>query len=112
MNNLKRSLIRFGLVFFAIGFGVLVMVVAQDVQRLQRQHAQLSARIATNAERIHVLEAEWAYRTRPDILIESLRKADPSVEWVPMRGEDMISFNDFLKTPPTQVADAHDVTKP
>jgi hypothetical protein len=101
---MRRFLFRFGALFIAILVGVFVMVVAQDVQRLQREHTKLTLRIEANTERLHVLEAEWAYLTRPASLMTALNKAEPDAKWIPIRGEAVIGLDTFLNKPPTRVA--------
>lgn len=104
--SMKKILFRFGMFFAALALGVLVMVVAQDAQRLQRQQSALAAKMEANAERLRVLEAEWAYLTRPAALIAALQKAEPDAQWVPIRGESVVTLDRFLgeKTEPRVAA--------
>lgn len=87
------SLIRpVSLLLVGLGAGIIMMMVAQDVQRLERlRHAQ-EARMSVQAERIMVLEAELAYLSRPETLRRTLTSADPSAVWVHVRGENVQSF--------------------
>ncbi len=102
--NMRKIMMRFGMFVAALALGVLVMVVAQDAQRLQRQQSTLSLKMEANAERLRVLEAEWAYLTRPTALIAALQKAEPDAQWVPIRGESVVTLERFLGETPPRVA--------
>jgi cell division protein FtsL len=50
----------------AVGAAALVLFhVKQQVKEVEQQLAAVEARILEHQEAIHVLDAEWAYRTRP-----------------------------------------------
>lgn len=98
--------LRFGVLFLALGLGVLVMIVAQDTQRLQRKQQATSQEMALGAERLRVLEAEWAYLTRPAYLQQALQKAEPGTQWIPIRGENMARMDEYMGKTPPQVAAA------
>lgn len=93
--SLRQIIIGFGMLFVALGLGVLVMLVAQDTQRLQREQAAIQARIESNTERLRVLEAEWAYLTRPAYLLKTMQTLEPDAGWMPVRGEAMSALDDY-----------------
>ena len=102
--NMNKLILRFGMFIGALALGVLVMVVAQDTQRLQRQQSVLLVKMDANAERLRVLEAEWSYLTRPAALIAALQKAEPDAQWVPIRGESVVTLERFLGETAPRVA--------
>ena len=101
--NKKRSILCFVMAVFALVFGLFVTIISQNTQDLQGQEAQLKKEIALGAERIKVLEAEWAYLTRPEYLLSVVRKIDDS-EWVVIKGGDMVASSDLMPIEPSQLA--------
>lgn len=112
MTKIRKLLFGYGLFFAAMILGVVVTIVAQDAQRLQKEKETLALQMQINAERIRVLEAEWAYLTRPDHLLATMQRAEPNAGWMPVSGEKMVSMDEFMATQPAQVANAtHDAPK-
>lgn len=96
MKKTMKLLFGSGLFIMVALLALAVSVVTQDTQRLQKERRALLVRMDANAERIRVLEAEWAYLTRPDYLLAALRKVEPDAGWQPAKGEAMVSMDDFL----------------
>lgn len=104
----RQILVGFGMVFIGLALGVMVMLVAQDTQRLQREQDAIQARIEANTERLRVLEAEWAYLTRPGYLLKTLQKLEPEAGWQPIRGEAMSAMDTYTGANKPRVASAAD----
>lgn len=70
--NLRVSTILGFLVCAALAFGLYLVKYA--VQDVQNDLASRRAELASEREAIHLLNAEWAYLTRPDRLEDLQRK--------------------------------------
>lgn len=104
----RQIIVGFGMVFIGLILGIMVMLIAQDTQRLQREQAAIQARIEANSERLRVLEAEWAYLTRPAYLLKTLQKLEPDAAWQPIRGEAMSAVENYTGDNKPRVASADD----
>lgn len=100
--KLKRVFVCNVMLFVAMFFGMVVSFMAQDTQSLEIQERRLIQKIARDAERIKILEAEWAYLTRPEYLQSLILKDDH--EWRTYKGSDMVAWNQLVQKEPSQLA--------
>ena len=61
---MKRTTMMIWLAVAAVG-ALGLFHVKQQVKTIERELARVESRILEHQEAIHVLDAEWAYRTRP-----------------------------------------------
>jgi hypothetical protein len=69
---------------------VYMYFLAEEVRGLEGDLAQLNSTLIEERENINVLEAEWAFVARPEVLQD---KAQRHLALAPVRADQIISFN-------------------
>ncbi len=69
-----KRLISLGWLTVAAVAVVLVFQLSDDVQRMEKELRTVQQQILRDQEAIHVLEAEWSYLNRPDVIEEMARR--------------------------------------
>jgi hypothetical protein len=69
---------------------VYMYFLAEEVRGLEGDLAQLNRTLIEERENINVLEAEWAFVARPEVLQD---KAQRHLALAPVRADQIISFN-------------------
>ena len=94
MNRITLSAI---VVLFLLGS--VTYAVKQKVADLDHQLARIEAEIVHYQESLHVLNAEWAYLTRPERLQALVESKTPLH---PVQGVELVSYKEFKgsKEPP------------
>lgn len=87
-----RPVTLFWMVFVLVA-ALAVYEVKYDVREIKQDVASLEAQLAEENEAIHVLEAEWAYLTRPERLMELSAKHLPLGPVVPTQIRDEQSLS-------------------
>jgi hypothetical protein len=90
MNRITLSAV---VVLFLLGS--LTYAVKQKVADLDHRLAQIEAEIIQYQESLHVLNAEWAYLTRPERL-QALVESKTSLHQV--QGVELVSYKEFNGT--------------
>src|SRR5690606_20764119 len=75
-GSMKLKLTMLSLVLFVAVSGGLYQL-SYEVQELEREYAALNESIARNKEAIRILNAEWTYQNRPEVLQEMAGKYLP-----------------------------------
>jgi len=107
MIKARRIVLCGVMIIAAVGVGLFVTIIAQDTQELQRHERLLKKEVAQDAERIKVLQAEWAYLTRPDYLVQIVSQVEgDGSDWRIMKGADMVASRDLRPVEASRLASA------
>lgn len=73
---MKRLVVNFVLLFIAIGIGISLFLMKQQVVEYEKELASLSEKILADKREIHTLKADWAVLTEPSRLKKLLAESE------------------------------------